>query len=368
MNTIRITATLLLVLFVAEKNALAQELGYDITWENVRLASLQEEVPAEIDLAGHCSAVGCEEACCPPPVCCVPTCRVFGELLYLRPRDAEIVYGVPIDGAIVPPDGVAPIQVGPLGMVDPDYEPGFRVGLAHALDECSELAATYTHFESDTANHIADSPGVVIRSMVLHPGTLAAATDFLDARANHGIDFQLVDLEYRRVFSSGACHSMTYLAGLRYANLQQDFMAQFADLGVDAMSTEIEFDGGGLRVGWEGERHARSGGFLCYGRATANFVAGEFKARYWQGSSFDPVIVDTVWKGGRIVTMVDLELGVGWASPCDRYRFTTGYIVNCWLNTVTTSDWIDAVQTNDFGGLGDTLTFDGLVARAEVRF
>ena len=145
-------------------------------------------------------------------------------------------------------------------------------------------------------------------------------------------------------------------------------MAQFAALGVDAMSTGIEFDGGGLRGGWEGERHARSCGFLCYGRATANFVAGEFKARYWQGSSFDPVIVDTVWKGGRIVTMVDLELGVGWASPCDRYRFTTGYIVNCWLNTVTTSDWIDAVQTNDFGGLGDTLTFDGLVARAEVRF
>lgn len=367
MNTIRITATLLLVLLVAEKNALAQELGYDITWDNVRLVSLQEEVPAEIHLAGHCTSTGCEDACCPPPACCVPTCRVFGELLYLRARDAEVVYGVPIDGAIVPP-GVAPVQVGPVGMVDPDCEPAFRVGLAHALDECSELAASYTRFESDTTNHIADSPTSVIRSMVLHPGTLAASTDFLDARASYGIDFQLVDLEYRRVFSSGACHSMTYLAGLRYANLQQDFLAQFAELGTETVRTGIEFEGGGLRVGWEGERHARSCGLLCYGRATANFVAGEFKARYLQSNAFDPVVVDTSWEAGRIVTMVDLELGVGWASPCDRCRFTVGYMVNGWCNTVTTSDWIGAVQTNDFGGLGDTLTFDGFVTRAEVRF
>ena len=367
MNTIRVTATLLLLLLMAQQKAPAQELGYDITWNSVRLASFQEDVPAEIQLVGHCATEGCEDLCCCPSLCCVPTCRVFGELLYLRARDAEVVYGVPIDGAIVPP-GVAPIQVGPLGMVDPDFEPAFRVGIAHAVDACAELAAVYTHFESNTTNHIADSPTSVIRSMVLHPGSAAAATDFLDARAAHDIDFQLVDLEYRRVFSCGPRHSMSYLAGVRYANLNQDFMAQFAELGTETMRTGIEFDGGGLRVGWEGERHARSCGLMIYGRATANFVAGEFKARYAQGNAFDPVVVDTRWQAGRIVTMIDLELGVGWASPCDRYRFTTGYVVNSWFNTVKTSDWINAVQTNDFDGLGDKLTFDGLVVRTEVRF
>ena len=79
-------------------------------------------------------------------------------------------------------------------------------------------------------------------------------------------------------------------------------------------------------------------------------------------------MVDTRWKAGRIVTMLELELGVGWVSPCNRYRFTTGYLVNSWMNTVKTADWIGAVQTNDFAALGDTMTFDGLTARAEFRF
>jgi len=35
---------------------------------------------------------------------------------------------------------------------------------------------------------------------------------------------------------------------------------------------------------------------------------------------------------------------------------------------VMTDEFIHAVQTNNFVDLGDTLTFDGLVVRAECRF
>ena len=43
-------------------------------------------------------------------------------------------------------------------------------------------------------------------------------------------------------------------------------------------------------------------------------------------------------------------------------------MVSGWVDTVQTSDYINAVQTNNYGNVGDTLVFDGLTARAELRY
>ena len=51
-----------------------------------------------------------------------------------------------------------------------------------------------------------------------------------------------------------------------------------------------------------------------------------------------------------------------------RVQLTAGYVFSAWFNTVKTQEFIRSVQQNDFLDLGDTLTFDGLVARAELRF
>ena len=103
-------------------------------------------------------------------------------------------------------------------------------------------------------------------------------------------------------------------------------------------------------------------------RGTANFVPGEFRTRYTQGSNVDPIIVDTAWKAGRIVSILDLEVGAGWQSCCGHVRLTAGYVISSWFNTVNTDEWIQSVRTNNFVGLNDTMTFDGLTARAEYRF
>jgi hypothetical protein len=368
MKTMRfVTIPAILLLMVGQRSH-GQPLVYDIAWRTASVSSLDQPVPAAVDYVDSC-ATGCEEprSCC-ARACCASTWRFFAELQYLRPRDAEVPYAVAVDGAIIPPGGVAPVQVGGIGMVDPDAEPGVRAGFALALDDCAELVAAFTHFESSTSHRISVPPGDVIRSLVFHPATASAAADFLDAGAAYGVDFQLADLDYRRTFSCGAYHTMSYTAGVRYAHIEQDFGAVFTDFGTETIDTSIAFDGGGIRVGWEGERYAPCFGLMAYGRAAASFVAGEFSAHYFQGEAFDPEVVNTNWKVGRIVTMLELELGVGWVSPCNRYRFTTGYLVNSWMNAVKTADWIGAVQINDFSGLGDTMTFDGLVARAEVRY
>jgi hypothetical protein len=308
----------------------------------------------------------CIDYCCAPPW--VHRCGVFAELLYLRARDAEVAYAVPIDGAIVPPAGPA-VQAGPVAVADPDYAAGFRIGGTCALDVCSSVGLSWARFQSSTNSVAGTTAPLVLRSLVLHPGTANAGADFLDARATSDVDFDLVDADYRAVWASDDLWALNYVVGVRYARLNQDFNATYTSTGtVDTLLTKTSFDGVGLRLGLDGERHASSCGLLVYGRAAASFVAGDFRSRYLQGSDVDPVIVDTTWKAGRVVTILDLELGAGWQSQCGRFRLTGGYLFSSWLNAIPTDQWIQAVQRNNFVGLGDNITFDGFTARATYNF
>ena len=300
--------------------------------------------------------------------CCTPTWQLFGDFLYLRPRDAEVAYAVPIDGPIVPPPAANPIQIGRTAVVDPSYEPAFRVGFSYAADCSSCMTGTWTHFESNTSDQISIGAPNVIRSMVSHPSTLSASADFLSAAAQYSLDFDLVDADFHGLLASGCSYSLNYLVGARYGRLQQDFYSLFSNNGTETVITDINFEGGGLRMGLEGERQLGGGCFMVYGRTVASFVAGVFKAQYNQWESFDAQVVNTNWRAGRIVAMLDLELGVGWTSPDSKLRFSAGYLMSAWYNTVKVNEYIRAVQSNNVLNLGDVLTFDGLVARAEIRF
>ena len=135
------------------------------------------------------------------------------------------------------------------------------------------------------------------------------------------------------------------------------------------ISTEVDIDRIGPTFGIDFERyHGCCNRFFVYGRAMASFLVGEYNGDYFQNSDGDPVEVDTEWSAGRVVTMLDMELGVG-AQFCDgRFRVSGGYMVSAWLNGVATDRWIDAVHSNNFTEMSDVITFDGLTAKAELRF
>ncbi len=312
---------------------------------------------------GDCSDCGCD------PCCCDPGWRFFGEFLYLRSRNTEVVYAVPIDGAIVPPDpDVPPIQVGPTAIVDFDYDPGLRVGVSRRLGDCGRIQGAYTFFETATSNAVSILPPNVLHSMVSHPGTDSASQRFLSARAAYSLDFRLADVDLYRILSCGDRHQLSGLMGARYAGLQQDFTGVFTINNAETVNTDIAFDGGGIRLGLDAEFYGPCRTWMAYTRGTASFVGGEFRASYAQDDMLGQRVVYTDWRAGRLVSMLDLEVGIGCISPCDRCRLSAGYMVSGWFNTVKTDEWIRAVRANEFGGLGDTITFDGFVARAELRF
>lgn len=306
---------------------------------------------------------------------CLPECRrgcgcweVYGDFLWLHPRDGEVPYAVPIDGAIVPPPAI-PVQVGPTAVVDGDYDIGFRLGAGYQWDECTTIRASYTWFESNADHETETAAPNVIRSLVTHPGAAAAPTDFLRASAGHDIDFQFVDLDYSAIFSCSERHVLSYVLGARYAHLNQNFASRYVNGGVETVTNDITFDGGGIRLGLEAERYGPCGsGLMIYGRGFASFVAGDFQGRYAMGTGADPSVAETTWEAGRIVPILDLEAGVGWTSRRGHVRVSAGYMISAWLNAVQTAEFIEGVRENNMLGLGDGLTFDGLVARGEIRF
>ncbi len=66
--------------------------------------------------------------------------------------------------------------------------------------------------------------------------------------------------------------------------------------------------------------------------------------------------------------ILDFELGLAWLSAGQCVRISGGYMVAAWFNSVTTPGWIQSVQSGTFNPGGDTITFDGLTARAELKF
>ena len=297
---------------------------------------------------------------------------MFGDFLYLRPGSDKVAFGTPINGAIVPPVGVSPVQVGPEGVVDHDFQPGFRVGFRHAWDDCATVGAAYTQLDSAALANLDVTAPVVIRSLVVHPGTLAAASDFLSASARSDIQLRLADVDYRRTVFCDDLSAVAFVIGARYAGLQQDFLTQFANTTTrEDVGSQIDFEGGGIRVGLDAERRACGSGWMIYGHGAASFVGGVFHADYYQRDNFLGTVVNTGWREDRIISILDLELGVGWISSCGRFRVTGGYMINAWLNTLGTEDFIRAVQNNTSSrstDLTNAMTFDGLVTRIEYRF
>jgi len=323
--------------------------------------------------AGGCSCGGgsgcaCDPSCCDP--CCYgPKWFAFGDYLYMRPRDAEVAYAVPIDGPVDEPDDPK-FQIGPTAVADFDYESAFRVGFGVGVGEMMSIGSTYTYFDTDTTSSTSILPGDLIHSLVSHRQTDTASQQFLSATADYSMDFDLVDVDFRRVVSCGSGHQVTCLLGARYAGLQQDFVAEFtAPNNEETVTTDVHFDGGGIRVGLDAEWYGANRRCFVYGRSAASFVAGEFKASYRQNDLFGREVIYTDWRGGRIVSMLDLEVGIGFTNRNGWARASVGYMVSGWFNTVNTDEFIKAVAvTSDFTGLNNSMTFDGAVARAEIRF
>ena len=315
----------------------------------------------QCDHCAHCgmNACGCE---------CMPFWAhrdsVFGESLFLRPRGVDMAYAVQQDGN-GPPGGR-------VGVVDPVFSGGFRVGFSKALEDCSSIVFGYTNFQSHAFDTIAAPRGGSVSSLVLEPGPPVANSTNSLVTAGYDIDFQLADVDYRRLLSYGPCHDLDFTLGLRYGNLRQFFQqtGNFTPQG-DTIhtNTNIRFEGLGLKTGLDGERRIANTNLSVYGKSFISVLFGEFNADYSQLDRTDATVqAASRWNDERALPILEFEIGIRWTSPNGRWRSSTGYYTAYWFNTVATPQYVQAVQTSNFVHLGETITFDGIVSRLEYCY
>jgi hypothetical protein len=315
----------------------------------------------------------CPSGECPPIPCETKTCGRpwyiygFGDYMYLQPRSADVPFGEILTAA-----NPLAAPKGEVGVADPDYSTGFRVGLGGSCDNgCTIFEASYMWFNSHTdASMMADTP-TAIRALTTFPGTLNVAADSNFADASYDIDFQFGDLNVKRALCRGPDHNLYLVLGGRYANLQQDFLANYNVLGVTTVTTDIVFDGVGPRAGLQGDYRFKKG-FFMFGSGALNLIFGEFEANYLQTNAFAGTQAEVRFGDDRIVPVLELELGGGWASPKGRVRVSGGYYAGIWFNTMTTNGLIQGIQNANFTTNGDnlseTLSFDGMFGRVEFRY
>ena len=330
--------------------------------------------PSQVLPAGHtakCDGKGCGGGCdsCSKGNGACHRWGFYGEFLYLRARDAEVAYAVPFNGPVVPPANNPRVQVGPVGVLDMDFQPSFRVGLNYFVNDCTRISAEYTMYESGTTDQTlrGNNPAYVVHSLVSHPSTATAAQDFVQANGQYDISMDIVDVDMRRLFYNDCDLRIGWVMGVRAAQQEQQMEVVFTGTGTETVTTDIDFNGVGAKLGIDGEA-SLFGCWQAYANFSGSLIPGMFSADFDQGQSYDNVVVDTNWEAGRIVTIWDLEMGITRVSRCGNYRLSAGYMFSAWTNTLQTDEWIEAVHTNNFIDMDSTMTFDGLVGRFEARY
>jgi hypothetical protein len=289
----------------------------------------------------------------------------------MQASGADVAHAQQQDGL----GGAGTVPFGEIGRTDTEYDSGVRVGFEVACGPCAGVVFSYTFFETDGLDFV-DPPdisggGGAVGSLVHHPGaSITASAGPVDAI--YQVEYQMSDLLYRGAFASSPCFSANYMLGVQYGNLEQAFGQSGVFSGgqaglIDTIAV-IDFDGGGLKAGVDGERRLR-GGFSVYGRVTGAVMTGRFRSRYEMfNATTEVLLAEAIWKDDRIVPQLEYEIGFGWTSPSDHWRVALGYMYSHWMNTVTAAEYIDAVQADNYVDVEDTLSFDGLVTRAEFRW
>ncbi|MBI3837869.1 MAG: hypothetical protein HY288_08050 [Planctomycetia bacterium] len=330
------------------------------------------------------------QACdCNCESCCTPfwehQTSFFAEYLYLRPTGINMVHAIQstdtgASGGTGFTPGFTPGAApdGGVGVLNPVYVPAYRVGFNKALDSCSSVGASWAKFQNHSENTLLapTTPGqennLNATSLVLHPNVPNISPNAQLIDAGYDIDFQLIDIDYRRLLSGGYRHALNYSVGVRYGNLRQQFqqVADFAQtLGTTQTNTDIKFNGVGLRTGLDGLHQIGNSRLSCYGKGFISVLFGEFNSSYTQvNTTTTDVLAVSNWADVRPVPILEYELGLNWISQSGCWRISNGYYTAFWFNAITTPQYVQAIQTSNFVHLGETVSFNGLVTRLEYRF
>lgn len=295
--------------------------------------------------------------------CPVPGCQESGrfffqaDYLLMQPRRRAL------DFAISDPNRNG-LAEGNVESVQWESDSGVRAGGGYRLGSGWEVGTYYTYFYSATQRTVNAPANGTLYATLTHPGFVDAVDS---ATGTSSFKYQLFDLEFGRHVDVSDNTSVYLSAGGRYAWIDQALNATYNGQSAfqDRVSTPINFDGGGIRVGAEGD-WKMAYGFGLYANAHGSLLMGTFRTRLTEANNAGAAVISNVSE--RFEKMVPVaELGLGVSYQNENFRARIGYEMSNWFGLVDSPDFVHDFTNKLSHRVGD-LSLDGLTVRLEVGF
>jgi hypothetical protein len=285
---------------------------------------------------------------------------VDAEYLYLKPRRDTL------DFAILGP-GTTGVPTGTVQALEWQYQSGVRAGGGYRLGgDGWEVGSYFTYLHSSAGQTVTRPANSTLFATLTHPGMIEQVDT---ASATSSVNFRVVDAELARRWNMCDSLSMKVFGGGRFAWIDQGLDAFYdgRDARMARVSSPIEFDGGGIRVGGEGRWVTPWWGLSLFARASGSLLLGDFTTSVLETNNNGArVNANVSYNFQKIVPVLDLGVGVTW-----QYRnlhVSAGYEMSNWFGLVDSPDFVDDLHQGKMARKVGDLSLDGFMVQMGLSF
>lgn len=317
--------------------------------------------------------------CCPcgpvrPVVDACGNWFISADALFWKPCEDGLTYGSRT--RVVATDGLVASETR-VRNVEPQWDVGFRIGLGYDL-ACDgwDVVLYWTRFETTKHKRHRQDLTVIGDTFVNAWGVPSVGEALIVPRWK--LDLNIFDAELGREFCVSPCVTLRPFVGVRAAWINQryriaTFTTEDTDVALQAVSLKSNYDGVGLRGGFDTEWKLGDCGFSIYGQAAASVLIGQ------QRSQFEEFIPGTTSIAERqrdrycaCRAITDGALGLRWREffSCNTIALTIqlGYEHHMFFNQNRfENSIIDSDDRNPQIARGDLCT-QGITLSAKVDF
>ena len=318
---------------------------------------------------------GYDAGCCPSFLDGV---SVYGDYLYWRARKCDLDYAMNYN------DGVDTQFSGKVHGVRPDWDSGFRVGLAKECG-CWSLDVNYLWFRNSSNDSVTNLDGFLAGTRLINNLTDIDQGAFQYAKGSWRLDYDLVNAVAGYHCCSCGCLDANIFGGFAYAHIDQKFTSLYSETTTvegaanlyDQATQKWDMDAYGLTFGFKPVYHFNQC-FDIFGSFSYSAFAADYERRftYDQTDNGGVTVVrsvnlrDDCW---RISSLVDLSVGLTyslnnmWDCGFDA-ALTVGYEFQQWLNNPGFLEFQAESGEFTFDRYQSDLGFDGLFIRLDLGF
>lgn len=351
-------------LFLAGAAAQAQDrpstVGADVMGTSAPARSSNSGLLVDADTKPTILTSDCSDGCCVRRGDhCPGEIFVDVEYLLMKPRRRNL------DFAITDPTSTGAPQ-GTIESLEWDTDSGVRFGGGYRLPgDGWEVGAFYTYLHSHGGRSLTRPNGGTLFATLTRPGTVEQVDT---ASGTTSLNYQVLDVEIGRTWWANDALALRCFGGARFAWIDQglDVTYDGGDAIMTQVSSPINFEGGGVRVGGEAFWHLRWGLGL-FANGSASLLTGDSRTRLTQTDNAGTTTsVDVSEKFDKLIPVAELGLGIGWEYRNVQVRL--GYELTNWFGLIDSPDFVSETQQGKMGHRTSDLSLEGLVARIGMSY